>query len=427
MKQSILIGCLLALLPSWAGAAALTLDQCVERALAYNPEIKVYQFAVQEAQEGIGSARGAFLPTLSFSYDQSEILNSTGEGFDSDYFDQTTERFTARLSQPLFAGFSSVAGLEKARQDKQYRERELELIKKQLIREVRTSFYDVLQAEQLVKKRSGSVERLETQRRIAEAWVKQSMAPRVRLLEVEVELSNARQELISAEARLAIATARLQEWLAFESGGPLELVGSLRQGEVDSCAEVDSCVALALDQRIEPELISLNIEMARQDAMAIAARNLPRASVDASWTDYERTYDNEISRDDKRDFYTVAFNVSVQPFQGTRTIYTWRRQLASIERLQNVLVKQKNAIVTEVRTRFEQLQEGYASLETANDSLAQAEEAYKLTSRSVELGVSSLRELLDTELLLTRAEINQIASYHALQVARVQLDFVVGN
>ncbi len=427
MKKLLIVLCLSLCAPAWAGALTLTLDQCVERALADNPEIKAYELAVLEAREGIGVARGAFLPTLSASYDQSHILNSSGVGIETDYFDQRSDRFSARISQPLFSGFSGVAGLKKARQDRRYRERELEFIKAQLVREVRISFYDVLQARQLVKKRAKSIQRLESQRSIAEAWVKQSLVPRIRLLEIEVELSNARQELISAEATLAIAHAELEEWLALKRGTQLEIVGSLEAGETDSCSDAESCVDLALDQRLELAMIALNIEMARQDAAAIVARNLPRANLDASWTDYRRDYDNASLTDDERDYYTVTLNLSVQPFQGSRNIYAWRQQRAAIQRLQQLLVRRENAIATEVRTHFEQLNEGYARLAAANDSLAQAEEAYRLTSRSVELGVSSLRELLDTELLLTRAEINQIASYHALQVARVQLDFVSGN
>jgi len=62
-----------------------------------------------------------------------------------------------------------------------------------------------------------------------------------------------------------------------------------------------------------------------------------------------------------------------------------------------------------------------------SNTLNQAREAYDLTRHSVKLGVSSLRDLLDTQILLTEAQINQIDSYHALQVARAHLDFAVGN
>ena len=427
MKRFILPTMWLLLLPSWVGAEALSLDQCIEQALAHNPEIKAYQFAAKEADAGVGEAVGAFLPSLTLSYDFSKLYDSSGQGLDTDYIDQQTDRFTARVTQPLFAGLGNVAGLNKARENRQYREKELLFVRSRLIRDIRASFYDILRAQQAVVKRSDSVKRLEEQVLIAEAWVKQSLAPRVHLLETEVVLSNARQELIAAEASLTIARARLEELLALRHDSQLEITGSLQQEVYGACADLDVCLDQAQVRRIELELAALNIEMARQESRMILARSLPRANLDASWTDYQRDYEDDRRQDDDRDYYSVMVNVSLQPFDGGRTIYAYRRQLLAIERLESLRVKQQQAIVTEVRTRFEQFHEGQARLQAASVTLTQAQEAYKLTKRSVELGVNSLRDLLESSILLNRAEINQIDSYHALQVARAQLDFAVGN
>lgn len=417
----------LLLLPSWGFATAMTLEECIAKAMVDNPQIKAYQSAIKEAEAGIGEAWGTFLPTLSFSYDYTELLDSSGNGSDADYFDQQSDRFTAKISQPLFSGLSSVAGLKKARQNKEYRERELQYIKAQLVREVRSIFYDLLYARQLVGKRAESVQRLEQQSRVAEAWVKQSMAPRVRLLEVQVVLSNAKQDLIAAETKLAIAEARLEELLALERNSQIDISGDLQQENTDSCTDLDACVDRALSQRIELDLTELNIQMARQDARAIVSRNLPRANLDATWTDYQRDYENSLQIDDARDYYSVFLNISIQPFQGGRNIFAWRRQRAAIERLIHQKEKQRNIIVTEVRTRYEQLRESQARLVTAQDGLTQAQEAYKLMSRSVELGVNSVRDLLDSGVLLTRAEINQIDTFNALQQARTQFEYALGN
>jgi len=427
VKRAIFAVCLLILLPAGAGAISLSLDQCIQRAMVANPEIKAYQYAVQEAREGVGEAWGAFLPSVSVSYDHNRILNSSGQGTENDYFDQRSDRLVARLSQPVFAGFRGLAGLKRARQNESFRELELLLIRAELRRDVKIGFYDLLRAQALVEKRTESVERLRNQQEIAQAWVEKSLAPRIRLLEVQVELSNARQAVISAKAALATAMARLEEMLGMESGFTPEIEGSLDEQAIEPCQTVPACVDLGLARRLELELGTLNIKMAHQEARTILARNLPQARVDASWNDFQRDYETESLTDDVRDYYTVMFNVSISPFQGGRNIFAWRRQQAAISRLENILIQQRNGITTEIKSRFEQLNEGYARLETAEDTLNQAREAYDLTRHSVKLGVSSLRDLLDTQILLTEAQINQIDSYHALQVARAHLDFAVGN
>ena len=410
------------------GSQPLSLEQCIVRGLRANPVIRAYRIAVQEAGEGIREAWGAFLPTLSLNYGRNQLVNNNGgEERDTDYLDQTSNSFTCRLTQPIFTGFSGVAGLKKARHSKAYRENELRFMEQQLVREIRASFYDILRASELVDKWSGSVRRLEEQREIVAAWCAQELAPRLRLLEVGVELSNARQEVISAKSRLAIARAGLREWLALEQEEPLAIAGSLEDVPLPSCPNMGDCLETALVQRPEMPMTALNVEMARQDVRIIAGRNLPRVEFDAGWTDYDRDYDDERYGSDIRNYYSLTLNISLKPFQGGRNIFAWRQKRLAVKRFQSQRVKEQSAIVTDVKTRYQQFKEAESGLTAARDTLSEAREAYKVASRSVELGVSSLRDLLDAELRLTNAEINMIETRHALQMARIQLEYAVGN
>lgn len=408
-------------------AGPITLQQCIIRGLAENPEIKAYRLQVDEATEGVREAVGAFLPTLTFGYTRNQLSNGSSDERDTDYLDQTSDSLSARVSQPLFAGFSSVAGLQKARRNKDYRRYELQHMQLRLVRQIHANFHDILQAEAQVEKWRGSVKRLEGQRRIAQAWFDQRLAPRLRLLEVEVELSNARQQLIAAESNLAIARANLRQALYLSEEAPLDIDGSLEDNIAEVCSGVEDCVQLGLERRPELRMMSFNIDMARQEARNIAGRNLPQVSLDASYTDYQRDYDDDRYTDDDRDYYTVSLNMTMRPFQGGRNIAAFRRQRVTMRRLEQSLEHQRQSVITEVRTSYQQLQEIRSRLKVAADTLAEAREAYRFADRSVKLGVSSLGDLLDAELRLTRAEINMIDTRHALQVAAAKFHYAVGG
>ncbi|NLV24099.1 MAG: TolC family protein [Deltaproteobacteria bacterium] len=410
-----------------ASAAPMTLQQCIIQGLAENPEIKAYRLQVDEAKEGVREAVGAFLPTLSLNYTRSELSNGASNERDTDYLDQNSDSMSARVSQPLFTGFSGLAGLKKARQNKEFRRYELQYMHLQLVRNIHSSFYDILRAEEHVKKWQGSVGRLEEQRRIAQAWFDQQLAPRLRVLEVEVELSNARQELIAAESKLVIAQANLRQALYLAGNEPLDIDGSLESSITESCSDVESCVELGLERRPDLRLAAFNIDMARQEARIIAARNLPQVSLDASYVDYQRDYDDRRFTDDDRDYYTLSLNVSMRPFQGGRNISAYRRQRLVAQRQEEMLLQRRQVVVTEVRTTFQQLQESRSRLKVAADTLAEAREAYQVASRSVKLGISSLSDLLDAELRLTRAEINMIDTRHALHIAAARFHYAVGG
>ncbi len=415
------------LLPAFAGAAIpLTLDQCIQRGLNYNPEIIAYELASEEAARGIDEAWGAFLPTLSLNYSYNKLRNSSDNERDNDYLDQNSDSFSTRLSQPLFAGFSSVAGLKRARADKEYRDTELRYIKNRLIREISSSYYNLLYAKRRTEQWRESVQRLEEQQEIASAWVEQRMAPQLRWHEVAAELANARHELTRAISDQAIARAQLREWLALHPGEDIDVSGTLATLPELPCETLEACIETALELRPEVELNRLNIAMAQEDARVILARNLPRADLDAAWTDYTRDYDTDYPSDE-RDYYSITLNLSMKPFQGGRNISAWRKQRIAVDRYRQQLAKQRNTIVSEVNTSFERLTQGYARIKDARKSIEHASAAYDVASKSAEMGMFSLEDLLDAELRLTRAELKLTDAYEAVQQARSQLEYALGT
>ena len=427
MKILMILLFALLLLPGFVGAELLTLDQCLTRGLAENPQVKAYRLAVRAGQEGIYESYGAFLPTLSLNYGKSKLENSGDLGTQVDALSQKNDTLTVRLSQPLYTGLAGLSGLKRARQSHTYHEYDLQLIEHQLAREIKISFYEILQSEQLITKWIESVDRLERQQKIAQAWVVQKLAPHQRELEVAVKLADARQELSGAEAALAIAKARLSEWIAQSPGVPLLIDRSLPQLPKTSCPSVETCLKLAMSQRPELQISKLNISIAQQDANIIRSRNLPQISFDASWVDHRREYDIDTLDRDNQEYYTLSLNLSMRPFQGGKTIFAYKRKKIEIERLKQVQHQQKNSITTEVKTRFQQLIASKSRLVSATVGVDQAREAYRFSEQSAKLGVTSLEDLLLSEILLTRSEINKIKTVYNLQQARVLLDYVIGN
>nr|WP_320115703.1 TolC family protein [uncultured Desulfuromonas sp.] len=411
-------------IPVHAATVPLTLQECIQRGLQYNPEINAYRLAKKEADRGIEEAWGAFLPTLSLHYSYNKLNNGSADESDNDYLDQNSNSFSARLTQPLFTGFSGVAGLKRARANREYREAELRYIENQLIKEISISYYDLLYAQRRTSQWRESVQRLEEQQEIAAAWVEQRLAPMLRLHEIAAELSNAHHELTRAISDQAIARAQIREWLALSPGEEINVSGSLMTQGEEPCPDLQACIETALEQRPEIELSQLTIEIARQDAKAILARNLPHAELDTSWTDYQREYDTNYPEDD-RDYYSVTLNLSLKPFQGGRNISAWRKQRIVVDRYRQQLASQRNAIATEVNTSFEQLTQGKARIKDARKTIEHAVAAYQVAKKSAEMGMYSLDDLLEAELRLTRAELKLTDAYIATRKATAELSYAI--
>lgn len=414
--------------PGFCGAMPLTHEQCIHQGMTDNPEIKAYQLAVEEADEAINVSWGAFLPTLSVNYRKGYLQNDTKGERDADYLDQDSDTFSVRLSQTLFAGFSGVASLEKARQSKQYHQYELGYIRLEVARKIRTTYLSVLKQQQLLTKWQESIERLQRQLKIANAWVERQLAPKLRVLEVEVELANARQQLVTTRANLEIAKATLRQLL---SVGPDEKITIKPLPEdaplPQTCQDLRQCIALAKQQRPELQMVKLAVAMAQQDAKIIMARNMPRADFDVSWVDDDRDYSNSRYIDTDRKYYSANLTLSMKFFQGGRNLFAWRQQRITVKRLQQKQRSQEDEIVQQVQSRYHQYVEAKAQIETAAKGLKEAQEAYRMSDKSARLGMLTLDDLLDTELRLTRAEINVIKSRFSLLKAKVLLDRAVGT
>lgn len=410
-----------------ASAEPLNLQACVTRALTENAQLKAYALGVGEAREDVRGAWGDFLPTLGLSYGKNKLTNDSAAERDADYLNQRSNSSTVTVSQPLFSGFSGVAGVKRSNLGLEYQELQLRSIQAQVIREIRRDFYAVLQAQAMVDLWEAAITRLERQKEIANAWYERQLATRLRLLEVEVELSSAIQQREAARSSLATAKARMAHWLALSTPDELILDGSLEQDGEVSFPPLAECLELARRERPDLGMAAINIGIAEQEKVQVAARSLPRVDLEGSWTDYTRDYENVRYPDDQRDYYSVALRVSIQPFQGGKNIFAWRRQGLTVEKMRQQQLDTVKAIDAEVRSAFSLWQDSEARLSASADTLRQATDAWKFAERALELGVGSLRDLLDAELRRTRAEVTRLDALMYRQRTKTDLVYALGK
>ena len=382
--------------------------------------------AISEAEAGIREAWGAFFPTLSADYSLKDLENEGNQEFDTDYLSQQSETFRVMLSQPLYSGGTSTGGLKKAGLSLENSQAKLRFAELKLLREISSSFYDLLLARSVGAKWTESIERLEQQQTIAKAWVDQELATRLRLLEIGVELANARQQLASAHAKQKIASAELKQLMAMEIGSHLEIDGELLKPNPAVCNSLADCLKIASANRPELKIVDLDLALAKQELKVIQGRRLPKASLDASWVDDSRDYDDSAVDSTDREYYSLALNLSFKPFQGGKVIAARQRQKVVVDRLKTLKKRQLGLVETEVGIRLEQYRETQTQVDAAESGLNEAREAYRFADQTVRLEVSSLDDLLSAELRLTRAEINWIQAIKNLNLSRFELDYAMG-
>lgn len=406
---------------------AMTLEQALERGMAVNAQIMAHESGQAAAREGVRAAVGNFLPTMSFNYGSNRLGNDTNVERDLDYLDQDSTTLSATLSQPIFAGFSGVAGLKLAKAGFKVSGHELKYIQLQVAREIRRDFHAVLHAQERIALWEESIERLLRQQEIVNAWYQQQLATELRLLEVKVELSEARRQLATAQAELNESRARMVRWLALDAPDDFTPVGTLTLQGAETFPPLTDALEISRLTRPDLQVATLRIDQAEQEVRRIAARNLPRVDMEGSWTDFDREYQDARYPDENRQYYNVGVQITFRPFQGGRNIFQWRQQRLQVQRLREELRDLELGVAAEVRAAYSRWQESYSRMQAAADTRAQAEAAWRMARRGLELGAGSLRETLDTELRLTRADLSLLDARLNRRHARADMLFALGE
>ncbi len=117
-----------------------TQEQWIEAALAHSPALAARQHGVSAAQAAVGEAKAGHLPSigLSLSAQRSDI------GFEGAAAPKTDTYVAAiGLSLPLYAGGSTRARVAATLAEQEVAEQDYELLRRQVIREIRATYQDV--------------------------------------------------------------------------------------------------------------------------------------------------------------------------------------------------------------------------------------------------------------------------------------------
>jgi outer membrane protein len=232
MKSVLLAHLLVWSLASAALAAApWTLEQAISHALANSPDARLAAQRIAAAQAGLKQANAAFSPQLQFgsSYLRTDnpmlvfgsILNQRAfaAGLDfNDVPDIDNANVKGLLTMPLYAGGRNAAARESAKANTDAARKNAEAVRNALAFEVARGFCTVLKAREFIKATEAGVRAFETNQTLAVKRMNAGSLLRADLLDVEVRLAQAREDLVRARNANTLALRILRNLVGVEQG-----------------------------------------------------------------------------------------------------------------------------------------------------------------------------------------------------------------
>jgi len=416
-------------------ATRLDLRESVQLGLERSPRIEARAMAIKRARSRSKSAQGQFLPSASMNSGYSKIGSLYAKGpTDQDYLDQANTYINLRVMQRLFAGLTVLNRYQKAKVGIALAEAEKRQAEQELIREIQNEYLRLLKAREDVRSLEQTVERLQTNREAAQAFFNVSMLPYVKVLEAEVELADARQQLSKARSEVRTQTIRLNALLDYPSEAAVDYGGDLKAVHLDQVPSLATCLQLALDVRPEITVFEKNIAMAEEEAQVRAGKFAPNVNLTADFYHRKKDYDKQgqsfsgsYDMDQTNQYWSAGIEVQWKLFAGGSRYHDYQEMEFEISRLKRRLQNARNQIQSEVSAAYNKLVEAKGRVRSTREAIGAAQENYSREQTRFKKGLGTMQELLDSQTRLTRAEVKANQAMLDYRLAMAELFYAMGQ
>lgn len=390
-----------------AGAAeSWTLERSLEYALAHNPDARLAQQRIAAAQAGLEQANSAFWPRLQFqsSYTRTDnpmltfgsILNQRSYSSSLDFNDvPEVDNFNARgiVTVPLYAGGRNIADRRTAKANREAAQQESAAVRNALGFEVARSFHTVRKTREFIRATEAAVNSFERNLSLANKRLEGGTVLKSDVLDVEVRLAQAREDVVRAHNANSLAVRALRNLLGMEEG---EFIVA------DTAPVVDVPESGNFSSR--PEMVAATERERAAQAQVRGAKSSyqPRVSAFGS-LDHDRGWVTE----GHGDSYTAGLMLQWDLWDGFSTRAKTREANAHLESTREEQRKLRLAIDFEVERARLDLKAAEERLAVSSKTVEQAEESAKLTHNRFEQGLALSTQLIDAETALVAVRVRR--------------------
>ena len=417
-----LVTLILFLMPSFATGqgpiipgSVLSLQECIDIALKNHPDIKGAFHTVRIGESRIGQAQSDYYPQI----ESQSSYNRSGSSYsgrpDTSPSNQYSSSINLRQNIYDFGRRSvrnQIAGL-----NRDSFQEDLQEISAIVILRVKQAYYSVLQAIENTAVANKSVDQFQTHLELANAFFEVGLKPKFDVTKAEVDLSNAKLDLIRAENTLRITKATLNNAMGMPGAPGYHLENNLFPEEID--LSLESSLNRAYENRHDLKSILLRQESAQKNLNLNRSGHYPTVTGNAS-------YGYGGSEFPLGDGWSFGGYLNIPIFNGFLT------QSQILEAKENIAVitahveSMKQNIRLEVEQAISNLREAINRIETTDIIVRQAEENSELAEGRYRSGVGTPIEVTDALLALNQAQISRIAALTDFKIRQATLEKAIG-
>ena len=408
---------------------SIGMSDAVEHALRFNPGLGAQEAESRSSEEGRKSARGAFGPRLGVSYSatKTESKRDPSATMGTKNPKMGVYSWGVEVTQPIFQGFRLLSTYQKAALQADSDKASLRKAELDMTEQVQTAFLEYLKAGENTRSMRDSLTRLREQLRIAQAYFEVGLSPRLDVLQAEVDVSEAESLLIEAENTQATALARLNTLLGFDATAVNTYTGTLK--EVGFRYTLEQCLELAYRQRPDLYVAQKAVEIARKSQKEVQSDYYPQIEGYYSMTQSGNT--PGMQRSGENGSHVTNWEVGAQAtwnvFEWGTTYYADKQAGWQVTKMRYEQENLKLEVGYDIKSKYLAVQEARKRIAVAQNSVAQATEAYNVALARYHEHVGTNFDVLDASANLTSAQSSLTGAKAAYLTALSQIYVAMGE
>jgi outer membrane protein TolC len=403
-----------------------TARQAVNFALSHSPDSQVAIQRIEAARAMVDQVKSGYYPQIGLSADYSQTNNpmySFGNILNQGQFDQSIDfndpgrtddlNLRAALQYRFYNGGRDLAGVEAAEAGVAVSEMQQVAVHSRLGFEVVRTFHAIAQAMEMLETYQASVKAIGASLVVARARYEAGDLLKADLLNIEVQESMARENLLLAEHSLDLSRKAFLNLLGLSEG----------QVFIDSSQESEQLLPEERSYKERPELKAIDGQIRAAEAELRVAQGGLYPTVDGL-AHYQ--FDGGLVLNGSGTSWMGGLRVNYPLFTGGKTEADIVKARAIIARLTAEKKKLELALDFEVKQAELACRQAEQRLQVTGKMSEQALESARLSRIRFKEGVILASDLMDIETRLTEAQVRQTVARSAIRVAVADLRRATG-
>jgi outer membrane protein len=409
---------------SQAQTEQLTLGDLIQIALVNNPTIEIAQEQYSASEGVVTQARSRYLPHLGAGADYSR------KGIDprTDVTEEDNVGYGLLKASQLIYDFGRTTGLiDSTKFSRSASAENLKQAYHDVVFQVKSSFYSVLQSKRLITVAEQAVENYEQQLYRAQKFYEAGVRTRIDVTNAEVNLSNQKLNLLRANSDLKTSIVELERVLGtVPYGGNYELV--TREPTLEELAEskpempgpLDALVSAAMEYR--PGLKQFDFLVQAADSAITQAQGDYYPSIDA-FGDYN-SFNTDLPSFPNQ--WQVGVGLNWEFFSGFETEGKVAEARAQFREVKASLREFELSVTQDVTDSYLRADENREGVDIADQTLELSKENLKLADGRYKAGIGDVLEFNDAQLLFTENQSSLVVTYYNYLTALARIERAIG-